>query len=157
MKKIIISALVMIGSLAQASSNYDVYFKTLDEAQAIERRVLNTPEKTVGPLMNLYICVSTNIVTNQLSKKMQESYSNSALEAFASIPFGGEILDAFKKEDPNFLNFDLEQTQSGVACSNQLEIVNMNSKIPKKSIAEVVKLAEVGGMFLGAEMTSGIE
>ena len=152
----LIFSVITVAAEVTLPSNFDQYFKTMDEATKIEKEVLQTPEKTVGPLLNVYICVSSNVAANKLSEQMQKVISKSIVDAFSAIPFGKNILEELVKSDPNFLNFDLEKTPYMQDCHKQLSLAYNDSRIPKEALRAIIRLAELGGAFLGKEITSGL-
>lgn len=140
----------------ESSLKYDIYFKTLEDAKAIDQSVLGTPDKQLGALTDVYICVSTQVVSNKLSEKMSQVAQQTFRTAIQSVAFGKKILAEMEKQDPNFLNFDLEQVPAAVECKGKIEKALEDSRVNETHIRSVVRLGEIGGAILGSELTSGL-
>ncbi len=143
-------------SESSVSTNLAQHFKTMDEVKKIEQKILSTPDKTVGPLTSLYICISVNIASQAQSQAFELKITKAMTDAIKSVPFGTSILNEILKDDPNFLDLNLDQMPYAQACKEQISVAFINSKISAQTVHSVVRLSEIGGYFLGLEMTSGL-
>lgn len=137
----------------------DAYFKMIDEAGALDRATLGTPEHQTGVLFNAFNCIQSHIATDALANVVEREM-NLNLQYMAAkireLPFGSRVMDEMLRENPHILEFHVERQPYAQACAKEIAAAKANPKVTADALAREARLGEAAGVILGKYITSGL-